>query len=111
MAAESVESAGAGAAGVDERRRPALSRHLDRFDTKRGPAPVDMCVEVDQPGHDDQPAHIDDLGTAGGEVACDFGYFSVAEGDVGRLVVPARRVDDAAASENQIRHMHALGKI
>jgi dihydroorotase len=28
----------AGAAGVDERRRPALSRHFDRFDTERGPA-------------------------------------------------------------------------
>ena len=47
-----------------------------------------MCVKVDQTGHDDQPAHIDDLGTAGGEVARDFTYFSVAESDVGRLARP-----------------------
>src|SRR5580704_5652412 len=100
-----------GAASVDERRCAALSRHLDRFDTERGPAPVDMRVKIDQPRHDEQPAHIDNLGAAGGEVAPDFGYLSVAEGDVGRLVAPARRVDDAAASENQIRHMHASGKI
>jgi hypothetical protein len=69
-----------------------------------------MCVEVDQTGHDDQPAHIDDLGTSGGEVARDFGYFSVAEGDVGRLGASARRVDDAAASEDQIRHAHPSHK-
>jgi hypothetical protein len=66
-----------------------------------------MRVKIDQPWHDEQPTHIDNLGTAGGEVAPDFGYLSIAEGDVGRLVAPARRVDDAAASENQIRHMHA----
>src|SRR5580692_7724157 len=90
---------------VDERRCAALSRHLDRFDTERGPAPVDMRVEIDQPRHDEQPAHIDNLGAAGGEVAPDFGYLSVAEGDVGRLVAPARRVDDAAASADQNRHI------
>jgi hypothetical protein len=110
MAAESMESTGAGAAGVDERGRPALSRHLDRFDTKRGPAPIDMCVKIDHPGHDEQPTHIDDLGAAGRQVARDFGYLSVAEGDVGRLVAPARRVDDAAASEDQIRHAHPSHK-
>jgi hypothetical protein len=69
-----------------------------------------MCVEVDQTGHDDQPAHIDDLGTAGGEVARDFSYFSVAESDVGRLVAPAGRVDDAAAFEDQIRHSNPSHK-
>src|SRR5215470_15243691 len=44
MPPEPVESTGAGAAGVDERRRPAAARYLRRIDTKRGPAPVDMRV-------------------------------------------------------------------
>jgi hypothetical protein len=104
MAAKAVENARASAARVDERRRPAPSRHLGCLDTERGPTPVDMRVEIDQPGHDEQPACIDDLGTVGGKIAPDFGYLSVAEGDVCRLVSPARRVDYPAAFENQIRH-------
>ena len=43
-----VESAGAGAASVDERRCAALSRHLDRFDTERGPAPVADAESANQ---------------------------------------------------------------
>jgi hypothetical protein len=35
-----------------------------------------MRVEIDQPRHDEQPAHIDNLGAAGVEVAPDFGYLS-----------------------------------
>jgi len=50
-----VENAGASTAGVDECRRPALSRYFACVDTQGGPAPVDMRVEVDQPGHDNQP--------------------------------------------------------
>jgi hypothetical protein len=108
MAAEPVKNAGSRAAGVDECRRSAASRHLDRIDTQRGPAPVDMRVEVNQPRHDEQPARIDDLGIFDGVVTPDFGYLSVAEGDVGRLVAPTRGIDDAAASEDQIPHMRAL---
>src|SRR5215472_1375646 len=99
MPAEPVENAGAGAAGVDERRRAAPSRHLGRVDTERGPAPIDMRVEIDQPGHDEPPADINGLRIAGGEIPPDFDNLSAAQGSVGRLVAPARRVDDAAASE------------
>ena len=63
-------------------------------------APVDMRVEVDQPGHDDQPTHIDDLGIAGREIMPDFSYSSIGEGNVGRLVAPGRRVDNTAACED-----------
>jgi hypothetical protein len=54
-----------------------------------------MRVEIDQPGYDKEPAHIDDLTSARGEVGRNFAYLSVVEGDIGRLVMPARRVDDA----------------
>jgi hypothetical protein len=69
-----------------------------------------MRVEVDQPRHDDQPTHIDDLGIADREIMPDFSYSSVGEDDVGRLVAPGRRVDNTAACEDQIPHMRASVK-
>jgi len=110
MAAKAVENAGTGAASIDEYRRSAPPCHLGRIDTERSPAPIDMRVEIDQPGHDEQSAHIDDLSITGPRVAPDFGHLSVAESDVSRLVAPARRVDDTTASENQIRHTLAPSK-
>src|SRR5215471_2736349 len=107
MAAEPVENARAGTAGVDECRRPAPSRYLGRIDTERCPAPIDVRVEIDQPGHDEQPAHINGLGTAGREIAPDFSYFSVAEGDIGHLVASVCWVDNTAACEDQIPHVRA----
>src|SRR6516162_4361118 len=100
MTAEPMEYARASATGVDKRRRPALSRHVRRVHTQRSSAPVDMRMEIDQPGYDKQPAHVHDLTTACGEVGPDFAYLSVTEGDIGRLVTPARGVDDAAALEH-----------
>src|SRR5689334_667163 len=100
MTAEPMEYARASATGVDKRRGSTLSRHLRRIHTPRSSAPVDMRVEIDQPGYDKQPAHVHDLATARGEVGPDFAYLSVTEGDIGRLVSPARRVDDAAALEH-----------
>src|SRR6476646_6432751 len=84
MAAKAVENAGTGAASIDERCRSAPPCHLGRIDTERSPAPIDMRVEIDQPGHDEQSAHIDDLSTTGSRVAPDFGHLSVAERDVSR---------------------------
>src|SRR5215472_13618094 len=82
MAAKTVENTRAGTTGVDKCRRPAPSRHLGCIDTERGPAPVDMRVEIDKPGHDEQPAYIDDLGTVGREIAPDFGYLSAFEDEI-----------------------------
>jgi hypothetical protein len=111
MAAKTVEIAGPGAAGIDKSRRSAPPRHFGRIDTERGSAPIDMGMEIDQPGYHEEPVRIDDFGTAGGEIVPDPSYFSVAKSDVGRLVAAARRIDDAAASKDQICHMRASGKI
>src|SRR5262249_2560257 len=99
MPAEPVENAGAGAAGVDERHRAAPSRHLGRVDTERGPAPIDMRVEIDQPGHDEPPADIDGLRIAGGEIPPDFDNPSAAQGNSSRLAAPPPRGARAAAPE------------
>ena len=100
MTAKPVEYARASAAGVDERRRPAPPRDFYRIHTKRGSAPVDVRVKIDQSGHDNQPAYVDHVTAAGGEVRPDFGYFPVIESDVGGLVAPAYRIDDAATFEH-----------
>jgi hypothetical protein len=61
MTPKTVKVAGAGAARVDKGGCSAAARHFGRIDPKRGPAPLDKGVEIDQPGHDKEPAHIDDL--------------------------------------------------
>jgi hypothetical protein len=61
-----------------------------------------MRVEIQQPGHDEKPARIDDFGTAAGKVMPDPGHFSVAKRNIGRLIAAVRRIDDAATSEDQI---------
>src|ERR1700751_5279683 len=70
-----------------------------------------MRVEIDQPGHDQKPARIDDFLTAGREIRPDRSNFSIAKINVARLVAAARLIDDAATSEDQICHVHASGKI
>jgi hypothetical protein len=107
MAAKTVEIAGPGAAGIDKSCRSALPRHFGRIDAERGPAPIDVRVEIDQAGHDEKPAGIDDFGPAVREIRPDPGHFSDAESNIGRLVAAARRIDDAATSEDQLCHgMH-----
>jgi hypothetical protein len=85
MAAKTVEIAGPGAAGIDESRRSAPPRDFGRIDAERGPAPIDMRVEIDQPGYHEKPARIDNFGAAAREIMPDPGHFSIAKSNVGRL--------------------------
>ena len=110
MTSKTMEITGAGAAGVDERRRPATTRHFGRIDTERGPAPIDVRVEINQPRHDEEPAHIDGLGSDAGQIAPDLGHLSVGKGYVGYPVAAARRIDDATTCENQIRNTPQLAR-
>ena len=50
MAAEAVEVAGAGAAGIDEGGGAALAREIGRVDAEGRATPIDMGMEVDEPG-------------------------------------------------------------
>src|SRR5438128_11485693 len=99
-----MEITGPGAAGIDKSRRPTAPRHLGRIDAERGPAPIDMRVEIDQPGHDEEPAGVDNVAAAG-EIMPDRGHLSIAASDVGRLVAPACRIDNPSAADNQICHV------
>src|SRR6516165_8027571 len=105
MASKTMEVTGAGAAGVDERRRPAAARHLGRIDTERGSTPINVRVEIDQPRHDEEPARINDLRAVVAEIVSDLDHLSFAKRDVDDFVAAARRINDAAASEDQVGHM------
>jgi hypothetical protein len=61
-------------------------------------------VEIDQPGHHEEPPRINDLRTAGAEIAANSRHFATAKGNIGYFVAAAYRIDDAATSEQEIRH-------
>ena len=62
-----------------------------------------MGVQVDQPRHHQQPAGIEAVRRPGREIRTDRGDPAAGEGDVGRPVPAARRVDHAAAAQDEIR--------
>jgi hypothetical protein len=112
MPAETVEGAGAGTAGVDKGGGSAAPRHFNGIDPERSAAPIDVGVEVDQPGHDEEPAHIHNLGPDALQFAPDLGHLSVCKGYVGYSIAAARRIDNAPILKDQVCHLlPAPGKI
>ncbi len=83
MAAEAGEIARAGAAGIDKGRRAAALRDNGGIDPERGPAPIDMGVQVDEAGHDNAAARIDDLRPAQRQIGPDSRDPAVAKPDIG----------------------------
>ena len=60
-AAEPGERVGAGRSGIDDGRRAAAQAGRIGLDGQVGDAPVDVDVEIDEPGHDEQAGGIDDI--------------------------------------------------
>jgi hypothetical protein len=105
MAAKTMEIPWAGTPRIDKSRGSALPRDVGRIDPERGAAPIYVCVQVDQPGHDQKPTCIDNLGPSAGKIGADRFDPTIGESDnIDRLVSSACRIDDAAASQDQIRH-------
>ncbi len=98
--AEAMEIAGPSAAGIDAGGDAAAPRHLGRIDAERGSAPIDMGVQIDQPRRHDEARDVAHLGSRPRrEIGADRGDAAVREGNVGDLVDPLARIDDAAAFE------------
>ena len=104
MTAKTMEIPWAGTPRIDKSRGSALPRDLGRIDPERGAAPIYVCVQVDQPGHDQKPTRIDDLRPSVGQIGADRFDPAIGKSDIGRLVEPARGIDDATAPQDQIRH-------
>src|SRR5712671_5104592 len=59
------------------------------------PPQIYVCVQVDQPGHDQKPTCIGDRGPSVGKIAADRFDPTIGESDIGRLVASACRIYDA----------------
>ncbi len=89
MLAETGKIAGASAAGIDKGRHPARAGNGAGVDSKRGSAPVDVGVEVDEARRDDSAGNVaHDRAAVGREVVADGGDAAPCEGDVGDTVEP-----------------------
>ena len=100
--AEAGEIARPGAAGVDAGGDGALPPVVLGVDPERSAAPVDMRVQIDQPGRDDLARNVAN-GVRRSEVVADRGDLAVGEGDAGDAVDGLGRVDDPAVLENEIK--------
>ena len=101
--AEAGEVAGAGAAGVDRGGDAGGAAELLRVDAERGAAPVDVGVQVDEAGRDDEAGHVADVGAgAAFEAWADAGDLAAGKGDVGDGIELLRGVDHPAAAQDEI---------
>src|SRR5207302_614512 len=104
MPAEAGEIARAGAAGIDKGSCAAARRELGGVDSERGPAPIDMGVQVDEAGHDDEAARIEEPRPLQRQIGPDRRNPAALKPDIGCFVAPVFRIDDPAALEDQIQH-------
>src|SRR5262249_13095432 len=74
-----------------------------RIDAERGAAPIDVGVQVDQPRRDDVLRDITDVGPGiAFQSWADALHLAAGKRPVGYRVELLRRVDDAAAAQNQV---------
>ena len=107
--AEAREIARAGGAGVDAGGDRAAAREILGVDAERSAAPIDMRVQVDQPGRDDRAGDVADLGAARRPVRRPIAATRPpAKRDIGHPVDVLRRVDHPAAAQHQIEAMAPL---
>jgi hypothetical protein len=104
VAAEAGEVAGAGAAGIDQSGGAAASRDGGGVDPDRGAAPIDMGVQVDQPGRDEQTADIAGVGRGFVDALADGDDLPAGESDVAAGVDSLRGIDEVAAAQDEIKH-------
>ena len=103
VAAEAVDVAGPGRAGIDQRGAAGKLGIAVGIDAERGAAPIDMRVQVDQAGNDDFAGDVAGLGCFA-EVVAEGGDAAFGEADIEHRVDVLRRVEHPSALENQIKH-------
>src|ERR1700733_2459223 len=100
--AEAGEIARPRAAGVDAGRNPAAAREVFGVNAERCASPINVRVQVDEAGRDDEARHVADFGAFGFEALSYFRHLSAGEGDVGYAVKILRGVDDPTVTEDEI---------
>ena len=103
MLAESGKVAGTGAAGIDGGGDARPAAEIFRVDAERGPAPIDVGVQIDQSRGDDAAGYVVDVGLGvGAQSRADARHLAVREGDVGHDVEFLGGIDDAATAQDEI---------
>src|SRR5262249_47462753 len=106
MLAEARKIAGPGAAGIDGGGDAGGAAKFLGVDAERSAAPIDMGMQVDQPGGDDGAGDVADIrARIGFKSLPDHGDLAAREGDVGRGIQFLGRVDHPSPAQDQIeRH-------
>jgi hypothetical protein len=103
MLAKSREVAGAGASGIDGGRDARAAAEILSVDAERGPAPIDIGVQIDQPGGDNAAGDIADVGLRlRAQPRSDAGDLAIGEGDVHYGIELLRGIDHTAAAQDEI---------
>ena len=100
--AEPGEIAGPRAAGVDAGRNGAAAREILGVNAERRASPINVRVQVDEAGRDDEARHVANLSAVVSEALADCRDLSASEGDVGDAVEILRGVDDTTVAEDEI---------
>ena len=103
--AEAGEIAGPSAAGVDAGRDRAAAGEVLGVDAERRASPIDVGVQIDEAGRDDEARHVAHLGALGFEALAHCGDLAAGEGDVGHAVEILRGVDHATVAKDEIEAM------
>ena len=111
MLAEAGEIARPGAAGVDAGRNRAAAREVLGVNAERRASPINVSVQIDEAGRDDEARHVAHLGAVGFEALADCRHLSAGEGDVGDAVEILRGVDDATVAEDEIESHGSFFKV
>src|SRR5262249_8915010 len=101
--AESRKVAGPGAAGIDRGGHARPAAEILRVDAERGAAPVHVGMQIDQSRGDDVAGYVADIGFGiGAQSRADARHLAVRERDVGHGVELLRRIDHAAAAQDEV---------
>ena len=109
VAPEALEGVGAGRSGVDSRGDAAGQDVGVGVDAVVAHAVVDVHVDIDETGRDQQTLGIDDLAGLGGvNVLGDRAHAAARDRHVARGLKTLRGVDDGSAGYQEVVHRKAL---
>ena len=92
-----------GAAGVDARGDAAQAAEFLRVDAERRTAPIDVGMQVDEAGRDDEARHVAHFGPGvRRKTGADRRDLAAGEADVRHRIEMLRRIDDPTALEDEI---------
>ena len=107
--AKAGETAGTGATGIDQGRHRAFARKGFRIDAERRATRINMGMQIDQPRRHEMTGNI--AFRAALQAFAHHRNMAVGKSHIGDTVDALRRVDDPAATQNEIMHRHGASSL